>query len=102
MQGRTPIKAEKDWMQIARRLGCIACIKDGKTTPWSVPEEYTAIHHIEGKTKVDAHFLTLPLCPAHHQHSVDAVHVNKADFERKYGKQRDLLRHVRRLVNEKQ
>lgn len=100
MKGRTPTKAESEWMQKARLVGCIACIKDKIIRPYEVSPEHTAIHHIDGKTKPDAHFLTLPLCPAHHQHSPIAVHVDKSGFERRYGKQRDLIRHVRRLIDE--
>jgi hypothetical protein len=91
MQGRTPTKAEAAWMSKARQLGCIICIKERKTAPWATPPEYTAIHHIEGKTKPEAHFLTLPLCPAHHQTGPDALHRNKAKFEAKFGTQKDLL-----------
>lgn len=98
MIGRAPTKAEKEWMDAARSLGCMACIVSGKIKPYSVPAEYTAIHHVDGKTKPDAHFLTIGLCPAHHQHGTDAVHVNKMAFEKKFGKQRDLVRHARILV----
>lgn len=98
MNGRTPTKAERAWMDSARQVGCIACIVSGKIKPYEVAPEHTAIHHIDGKTKPDAHFLTIPLCPAHHQHSRVAVHIDKAEFERRYGKQRDLVRHTRMVI----
>jgi hypothetical protein len=101
MQGRTPTKAEAAWMSKARQLGCIICIKERKIAPWSTPPEYTAIHHIEGKTKPEAHFLTLPLCPNCHQTGPDALHRNKTRFEARYGAQKDLLRHVKRFVAER-
>lgn len=99
MKGRTPTAKEKEWMDSIREVGCIACIRMGFIKPYSVPTEYTAIHHIEGKTKPDAHFLTIPLCPNHHQHGIDAVHINKRSFEKKFGNQYNLVREVRKMLN---
>ena len=101
MIGRIPTKAEKEWMRQAREVSCIVCIKRHLIAPFSVPSEYTCLHHIEGKTKPDAHFLTIPLCEKHHQTSEEAVHFNKARFEARNGTQAQLLRHVKRLIAEK-
>ena len=98
--GRTPTRGEREWMSKAVQLGCICCIKDKAIKPFEVSHEHTAMHHINGKTKQDAHFETIPLCPGHHQHAPFAIHRNKSEFERRCGKQMDLLKHVRRLVNE--
>ena len=88
-------------MEKARSLGCIVCIRNGVITPFSVPPEFTSIHHISGKTAPDAHFNTIGLCAKHHQTSEEAVHFNKARFEARNGTQAQLLRHVKRLVNER-
>lgn len=102
MKGRTPTAKEKEWMNKAREVGCVVCIKEHLITAYSVPTEYTAIHHIEGRTKPDAHFLTIPLCAPHHQHSTDALHFNKTNFERKFGTQRELLTQTKWLVKNKE
>lgn len=62
MKGRTPTKAEKEYMSLVADAGCIVCHEFlGVFTP-------AAIHHIDGKTKEGAHFNIIPLCPRHHQH----------------------------------
>ena len=70
-------------------LGCIVCLEEGKYTP-------TAIHHIDGKTKPDAHLKTIPLCYYHHQGGEDCSaytsrHPYKARFEARYGTEAELL-----------
>src|SRR5690606_14861838 len=70
-------------------LGCVACRAHGRLNTW------VSIHHIDGRTKPDAHWLVLALCSSHHQDDGSgaiAVHPWKARFEAEYGKQRDLLR----------
>jgi len=88
MKGTTPTKADKQlWTRLAD-LGCIACRKDGVFQP------LVSIHHIEGRTKPGAHRMVLPLCAGHHQDQGDgriAVHPWKARFEKRYGRQIDLL-----------
>lgn len=95
MKGRAPTKAELAlWHDIAG-LGCIACSIDGRVNPW------VSIHHIDGRTKPEAHKQVLPLCAQHHQQDDTdplgriAVHPNKARFEEKYGTQAELLAIVR-------
>jgi len=85
-------------MAKAREIGCIACVKVGRIIPFEVPIEYTAIHHIEGKTKEDAHFLTIPLCPGCHQQNPDAVHRDRTQFEENYGTEYDLLDYTREIL----
>jgi len=95
MKGRTPTKAEKEWMSKVADLGCIVCKHQ------FLIYSPAAIHHIDGKTKPDAHFKTLPLCPAHHQtggYGV-ALHAGRAEWEKRYGTQAELLKHVRGLIN---
>jgi len=49
MKGRTPNKAEKQFHNAIAALGCIACRADG------IFSELVSIHHIDGRTKPDAH-----------------------------------------------
>lgn len=91
MKGRSVSGAQKRFHGLlAGVVGCIACRKDGGFT------DYVSIHHIDGRTKPDAHWLVLPLCGPHHQdagiNGVIAVHPWKARFEDQYGTQRNLLR----------
>lgn len=94
MKGRSPNKAEKQLHDRMARLGCIACRKEG------VFNDYVSIHHIDGRTKPEAHKKVLPLCYPHHQGGgpVPAVHQNKAEFEQRYGRQMDLLNEVMAML----
>lgn len=88
MKGSSVSTAQKAFHdQLASRIGCVACRMDG------IFNDYVSIHHIDGRTKPDAHWKVLPLCGSHHQddgHAI-AVHPRKAVFETRYGKQKDLL-----------
>ncbi|MGZ4872759.1 MAG: Ref family recombination enhancement nuclease [Candidatus Angelobacter sp.] len=91
MKGRTPTVLERRFMDAVAGLGCIACRKDGQVNPW------ISLHHIAGRTAVNAHMYVLPLCANHHQHD-DAdpagrigIHPHKARFESMYGTQMELL-----------
>lgn len=91
MKGRTATLAQKHFHGMMADLGCIACRFDGHNNP------VVSIHHIDGRTKPQAHWLVLPLCAGHHQDGTGApgliaVHPWKGRFEAKYGAQRDLLR----------
>lgn len=91
MKGRTPTKAERELHNRMAALGCIACRIDGHFV------ELVSIHHIDGRTKPDAHRKVLPLCGPHHQHDDTdpagriGVHPYKARFEDRYGTQQELL-----------
>jgi hypothetical protein len=94
-----PTRAEKaHWSLLAEKVGCIACRLDGRPNP------HVSIHHVDGRTKPGCHMLVLPLCGPHHQQDdtdpLDrcAVHPNKADFERVYGKQADLIELCERIL----
>jgi len=89
MKGRTVSVEQKRFHTRLASLGCVACRAHGRINT------YVSVHHIDGRTKPDAHWLVLPLCASHHQDDgsgVIAVHPWKARFETEYGKQRDLLR----------
>jgi len=91
MKGRTPSAAEKRLHNRIAALGCVACGLDG------IFNSLVSIHHIDGRTKPNAHKLVLPLCGPHHQHDDSdpagrtGVHPYKARFEARYGTQYELL-----------
>jgi hypothetical protein len=88
MKGRSPTKAEKAFHDaLCRHVGCVACRKEGRFN------DYVSVHHIDGRSKKNAHMEVLPLCGPHHQDdgTAIAVHPNKAQFEKEYGSQYDLL-----------
>lgn len=91
MKGRTPTALERRFMDAVAGLGCIACAKDGYVNPW------ISLHHIAGRTAVNAHMYVIPLCGPHHQHDDTdpagriGVHPHKARFEEMYGTQMELL-----------
>jgi hypothetical protein len=98
-----PSKAEKKrWDQIAQ-LGCLPCKQDGFLNT------LVSIHHVDGRTKPDAHKKVLALCAGHHQQGSNtnnpnmlAVHGNKARFEAKYGTQQELLTKTKELLCQKE
>ena len=90
MKSRKATKAEQDWLNSIAELGCIVCRQEGYGY---VPNE---IHHIDGKTKPDAHLKTIPLCYLHHRAGRDCDHYTsrhpfKARWEARYGRELDLL-----------
>jgi len=98
MKGRTPNAVEHKFMDAIGSLGCLACRKDGRVNPW------ISLHHIDGRTKPDAHFKVIGLCAGHHQQgtgndkSLIAVHPYKARFEAKYGTQLELLEEAKKML----
>lgn len=91
MKGKSPSAAQKRFHDaLCMNVGCVACRLDG------VGNFNVSVHHMDGRTKPDAHWLVLPLCAGHHQDGTGApgliaVHPWKARFESEYGRQRDLL-----------
>lgn len=90
MKGASVTAEQKRYHGDLAGLGCIACQADGNDSP------FVSIHHIDGRTKPDAHWLVLPLCAGHHQDGtgvlgLTAVHPYKARFEQHYGTQLHLL-----------
>ena len=99
MKGRNPSAAEKRYHdQLCHVVGCIACRLDGNFN------SHVSVHHVDGRTKPLAHWLTLPLCGPHHQDTgapgFIAVHPWKARFEARYGKQIDLIAQCARIIAE--
>jgi Recombination enhancement, RecA-dependent nuclease len=85
---KSPTKSEREWMDRARSVGCLACEKDGQ------PGTPAEIHHITDTGRRLGHLFTIPLCPWHHRdggESAPAVHPFRRRFEQKYGAQIELL-----------
>lgn len=93
MKGKTPSAEQKRYHNLlAQEIGCIACHRD---TAGHHRNTHVSIHHIDGRSKPNAHWLVLPLCAGHHQDGTGqqgmiAVHPYKARFEARYGKQETL------------
>ena len=91
MKGNSRTREEVELHDRIAKLGCIACLLDGRFN------DQVSIHHIDGRTKPDAHKEVLPLCAEHHQQDDTdplgriAVHPNKGRFEERYGSQYVLL-----------
>lgn len=88
--GRSVTKEQKRFHDmLCQHVGCVACHKSGIFNTW------VSIHHVQGRTKPDAHWKVLPLCASHHQYDsssgVIAVHPHKAAFEAEYGNQMALF-----------
>lgn len=98
LAGRTPTTVEQIWMDRIVQVGCVIC--------WIYRAQYTPaeVHHIEGKTKPNAHLLTLPLCGRHHrfkgEHWVSRHGNGKKAFESAYMSEADLLEVTQSLVEE--
>lgn len=91
MKGRHRTKADDIRFEKIRELGCIVCLLEyGQFRP-------CVVHHIDGKTKPNAHQKTIGLCePGHHQGGSDegmfiSRHPYKARFETSYGSEQYLL-----------
>ncbi len=95
MKGRNPTADEKRHMARVRSLGCIACMNMGIETP----EQFTCIHHVEGRTKPGAHFKVLPLCDGHHsRYEATGLHYNLREWENEYGTQEQLLEQIEEML----
>ncbi len=90
MSKKGATQLEKDYMGAVAELGCIVCIGEGH------PNTPAQVHHIragQGMSQRASNFLTIPLCPMHHQHGGHgvAIHAGQETFERMYGTELDLL-----------
>lgn len=93
MKGRTPNKREREWMNKIGNFGCIVCYNNG------IGDTPVSIHHIDGRTKKGAHYLTIPLCGLHHQGEYGiGIHSGRAEWERRYGTQMELLSQCYKLL----
>ena len=97
VKGRNPNAKEKRQMDAVSQIGCIVCLNKG------FPNHAVEIHHVYGKTKLDAHMHILPLCFDHHRGGKDAEpiisrHPWKKRFEKAYGTEQELLDQVNGIV----
>ena len=97
MKGRTPNKKEKEHMDKVSQLGCVVCRNMGMGF---VPCE---IHHIDGKTKENAHMNVIGLCFEHHRRGENnpiyvSRHPYKAEFVKRYGSEQKLLEQTQDLL----
>lgn len=83
-------KREKAYLDRVASLGCVVCRNLGfGPTP-------AAVHHIragQGMSQRASDYLTIPLCPEHHQNGGKgvAIHAGQQAFEAIYGSELDLL-----------
>lgn len=89
MKGRTPNAEEKAWMSAVCEFGCIVCFLELGLWTECCP------HHMDGKTKPDAHKKSIGLCSRHHQISGPGYKSGHGDgkfqFEREHGSEEFLL-----------
>lgn len=98
MKSRTVTAEQKQFHDALASLGCVACRKDGRVNTM------VSIHHVVGRTRLDAHWLVLPVCGSHHQDdgTAIAIHPYKARFEATYGDQYDLLAECLTMLEKRQ
>lgn len=98
MNGKTPNKTEKQWLDQITQLGCIVCLLFERCfTPCEV-------HHTNGG---DNHLETIGLCFPHHRGGVDNAvytsrHPYKAKFEKRYASEKELLTETKKLLHVEQ
>ena len=89
-------KAEKKHMDMVASLGCYCCSRPA------------ALHHIRnnGKGNVgmgrrSSNYEVIPLCHDHHQGKF-SIHMSKKAFEKKFGKEKEILDIVLQRVKEEE
>ena len=89
-------KEEKSWMDKVAQVGGFVC------------QSPATLHHIrnrgDGKGNIGigmraSHFEVIPLCHEHHQGNT-GIHLDKKNFENKYGTEKQILDIVRERVIE--
>ena len=76
------------------RIGCICC---GQPAELHHPRKHTGYG-----LRSSSHFDVIPLCPSHHRLGKVSVHLGKAQFEHKFGTEKELLKKVKKALVEKQ
>ena len=92
-------KAEKEHMARVAALSCVVCRNLG------LGDTPATVHHLRDKTGVGrraSHYEVIPLCLLHHQTGGygGAFHAGPAEWERRYGTQRELLEQTLRELKE--
>lgn len=93
-----PTKAEKQWMALITRLGCIVC--------WLFHLVFSPpiVHHMLSGGRRRGHLFTLPLCEKHHASGLNneecvSRHPWRKEFESRYGTEEELLEKTKQMVN---
>lgn len=102
MKGRAPNAAEQRHLDRVVALGCIPC------RDFFDAESDAEVHHIDGKTKPNAHKQIIPLCARHHRIPGEGYatrhgpgkNAGIVPFERAYGSEKDMLERVYELLGE--
>ena len=96
MRGRRATEDEQIYMSKVAKLSCIVCANQGKKN------RRVEIHHVNGKTKKNAHFQILPLCYEHHRKGDRkepiSRHPWKKRFVEAYGTEEELMKQVKTKV----
>ena len=85
-------KSEQDYMSRVADLGCICC---GQPAELHHPRRHT------GLGLRSSNYDVIPLCPNHHRLGKVSIHLGKAQFERTFGTEKDLLKKVKKGLEEK-
>ena len=82
-------QAEKDHMGRVAALNCIICMRPAQ------------VHHLPQQGGKRNHFMTIPLCPRHHQHGGfgTAVHQGRRTWEARYGTEMELWHKTNKLLD---
>jgi hypothetical protein len=95
---KSKTKAERHHMSKVAATGCIACRKIGfEDTP-------AELHHIrngQGMSQRASNYEVIPLCPTHHRHGKNSIHLGKLSFEAEFGTERELLAEVHNEIGYK-
>ena len=92
MKGRSPTADEKRYMVWVASKGCYCCNILGIDNRL----EDVGIHHINGKTKPDAHYQVIGLCDGHHsRYKRTGLHYNQARWEEEWGNHESIVAALR-------
>ena len=84
-------KAEKIHMDKVASLGCYVCLRPA------------SLHHIRypglGMGRKSSNFEVVPLCYDHHQ-GKHSIHLDKKNFEKNFGTEKEILKNVLTRLNE--
>ena len=99
MKSKTPNQKERRWLSAVAEYCCIVCRNEGKGVTPASP------HHIVEGGKRLGHMHTIPLCFLHHQEGGNhelwvSRHPHKAEFERRYGTEYELLAQVQDVLRD--
>tara|TARA_Y100001972_G_C7661533_1_gene333742 strand:- start:2888 stop:3220 length:333 start_codon:yes stop_codon:yes gene_type:complete len=98
IKGRKPTVKEQAYMDKVREFGCIVCYLTAGV------RKNCEIHHIEGKTKPNCHFLVLGLCFEHHRAGRRFRPISRHPYKRRftdaYGTEYDLLKKQNELLEQ--